>query len=426
MRQLSKIFGRIALATGLTAAAWMGLGTEQAHAQYPNDPYSNYGYNDDYNYNPYSTDYLAFYHELAPHGQWYRDPRWGMVWVPRVANGFVPYQTNGYWAMTQYGNTWMSSYAWGWAAFHYGRWAYDPMIGWIWIPGRVWGPAWVLWRQGGGYYGWAPLGPSLHIHMSYNNHVGFNCWTFVPRAKIYYTGGYNRYMRNVNVYNVYNNTTVINNYDRSGGRNYILGPSRGDVESAVRKPVKVYRLEDGNSRGAASVRGNNISMYRPDVQSAARSAKPVDIKNVRTIEASSRIVNESGSRSTSPATNTNRNTTSPATQQRNSMSVDRNVNTSGGQRTNVQDRNANQPSRNTTRPAQQPASNSQRVAPRQSNTPQRQATPSSSTNRSGSSSSTRQVQSAPSRTSTATKRSSNSSSSSRSTTTQRSATTTNR
>ncbi|MBS2026015.1 MAG: hypothetical protein JST92_26750, partial [Deltaproteobacteria bacterium] len=29
---------------------------------------------------------------------------------------------------------------------------------WVWIPGRIWGPAWVSWRNGGGGMGWCALG----------------------------------------------------------------------------------------------------------------------------------------------------------------------------------------------------------------------------------------------------------------------------
>jgi hypothetical protein len=32
-------------------------------------------------------------------------------------------------------------------------------LGWVWVPGREWGPAWVDWRRGTRYFGWAPLPP---------------------------------------------------------------------------------------------------------------------------------------------------------------------------------------------------------------------------------------------------------------------------
>jgi hypothetical protein len=53
----------------------------------------------------------------------------------------------------------VSDHVWGDIPFHYGRWVYDPFDGWLWIPGYVWSPAWVVWRGGGGYTGWFPMPP---------------------------------------------------------------------------------------------------------------------------------------------------------------------------------------------------------------------------------------------------------------------------
>lgn len=302
MRNILQKYRTLAWGTALGMAALIGTGTK-ASAQYNDDYNYNNGYNNGYNnngynqggyqddyynnngYNSYNNDYMAFYNDLAPHGQWFRDPQYGMVWCPRVGRDFAPYQTNGYWAMTQYGNTWMSNYSWGWAAFHYGRWTYDSYYGWLWIPGNEWGPAWVNWRSGGGYYGWAPLGPGISINMSFGFNAPMNWWTFVPMGNIYYTGGYGRYFNRGNVYNIYNNTTVINNYNNYGGRNYIVGPSRGDVERSVRRSVTVYNLSDRNGGGRSYVRGSNIEMYRPNVSNVVRStnARSIDTRNVKAI-----------------------------------------------------------------------------------------------------------------------------------------------
>lgn len=108
---------------------------------------------------PMGVSFQVFYDELSPYGDWINDPRHGYIWLPYVDRDFHPYGSNGHWAMTEYGNTWVSYYDWGWAPFHYGRWLYDDYYGWAWVPGYEWGPAWVNWRTGGGYYGWAPLGP---------------------------------------------------------------------------------------------------------------------------------------------------------------------------------------------------------------------------------------------------------------------------
>ena len=76
-----------------------------------------------------------------------------------VGDDFSPYATGGDWLQTEYGWTWISDWDWGWAPFHYGRWLAVAERGWCWMPGTLWGPAWVSWRAGGGYVGWAPLAP---------------------------------------------------------------------------------------------------------------------------------------------------------------------------------------------------------------------------------------------------------------------------
>ena len=110
-----------------------------------------------------SVSYQTFYDELAPYGQWVNDPEYGNVWVPNEGGDFRPYGNRGHWVMTEYGNTWVSEDPWGWACYHYGRWTYNPYYGWIWVPGYEWAPAWVSWRFGGGYCGWAPLAPGYAV-----------------------------------------------------------------------------------------------------------------------------------------------------------------------------------------------------------------------------------------------------------------------
>jgi hypothetical protein len=104
-----------------------------------------------------------FNEALTPYGQWIESPDYGRVWRPyesSVGSDFAPYQTGGHWVYSTYGWTWTSDWNWGWAPFHYGRWFYDPANGWVWLPDTVWGPGWVDWRFGGGYIGWAPMGPA--------------------------------------------------------------------------------------------------------------------------------------------------------------------------------------------------------------------------------------------------------------------------
>jgi hypothetical protein len=102
-----------------------------------------------------------FYDNLADGGAWVDVADYGYCWQPTVAvsnRSWRPY-ADGYWAYTDVGWTWVSYEDFGWATYHYGRWIRLRGRGWVWVPGREWGPAWVSWRTGGDYVGWAPLPP---------------------------------------------------------------------------------------------------------------------------------------------------------------------------------------------------------------------------------------------------------------------------
>jgi hypothetical protein len=193
-----------------------------------------------------SISFQTFYNDLSPYGRWTNSRQYGSIWTPNVDAGFQPYSTNGYWEVTEYGNTWVSDYDWGWAPFHYGRWSYDDYSGWFWIPGYEWGPAWVNWRTGGDYYGWAPLGPGMNINVSIN--LPSFWWVFVPQRYIT-----NRYWHNycpprARFSHIYNQTTIINNYYHSNNRSYVYGPRREEIERVTRRSVPVRQI-DVSQRG---------------------------------------------------------------------------------------------------------------------------------------------------------------------------------
>ncbi len=110
-----------------------------------------------------------FHSLLSPHGQWQRDNKHGLVWVPaasEVGKGFVPYRSNGRWALTQNRKwAWVSNYKWGAVPFHYGRWV-PHNNAWAWVPGTKHAPAWVTWRvaEGKPFVGWAPTPPATASH----------------------------------------------------------------------------------------------------------------------------------------------------------------------------------------------------------------------------------------------------------------------
>jgi hypothetical protein len=101
-----------------------------------------------------------FYEPLGTYGRWESVGEYGRCWIPgQVDAGWSPY-CNGSWVQSDAGWFWASAEPWGWATYHYGRWDSNAQFGWYWVPQTQWAPAWVSWREGGGYIGWAPLNPA--------------------------------------------------------------------------------------------------------------------------------------------------------------------------------------------------------------------------------------------------------------------------
>lgn len=219
------------------------------------------------------VSFQLFYDQLAPYGEWVDDPEYGYIWLPDAGPDFQPYATNGHWVMTNYGNTWVSNYSWGWAPFHYGRWIYTDYYGWAWVPGYEWGPAWVSWRSGGGYYGWAPLGPRMSINI--NIGIPHHHWVFVPQRYLTSPRIYNYYIPYRNRVTIFNRTTIINNTYVYNNRTYVSGPRRAEIERVTRSRISVRDVRSTNRPGRARVDSRSVNLYRPDIDRDSRtSARP--------------------------------------------------------------------------------------------------------------------------------------------------------
>lgn len=132
---------------------------------------------------------VIFRDRLSPYGSWVDHPTYGTVWVPSsalVGSDFAPYVSAGRWELTEDGDwLWVSDYEWGYIPFHYGRWVWVSDVGWAWIPGRVYAPAWVVWRTGAyGYVGWAPMPPAYY----WVDGVALTFWAVPPAAYVFCHG----------------------------------------------------------------------------------------------------------------------------------------------------------------------------------------------------------------------------------------------
>jgi hypothetical protein len=232
-----------------------------------------------------------FYEALDPHGDWVEVDRYGYAFRPRASldSRWRPY-TDGGWVYTDYGWTWRSNEPFGWATYHYGRWARLPRVGWVWIPGSEWGPAWVSWRRSDDYVGWAPLPPDAWSSSGFNPAVdlyfdiGPGLYVFLRTADFgepTYIGRVVEPEKNVTIINhtvnvtnvvykkVQNDVTVVNE-----------GPDITEINRVARNPVQklaVQRIESGAIK-SAKVQDGVLQVAAPKLKGEPTTAKPKQIK----------------------------------------------------------------------------------------------------------------------------------------------------
>jgi len=263
-------------------------------------------YEEDYPGYGARMDTSHFYDFLSPHGIWVYHRPYGYVWIPQgVGYGWRPY-TNGRWAWTSHGWTWISFYDWGWAPFHYGRWGWDVSFGWFWIPGTIWGPAWVTWRHGPEFIGWAPLPPDTR----FVGGVGVTRLPYpVPDTFWIFVDG--RYFMDHHIYHyvlpIERNYTIIRKTMIKTNivhRNHLVVNEGVDVDTVSRmtnQRISQYMLEDSDEPGPSTVRTEAIRIYRPQIRSNERAAPKSVVSESEAKEEVMRSRIKSGTEETSQA-----------------------------------------------------------------------------------------------------------------------------
>jgi hypothetical protein len=223
-----------------------------------------------------------FYEGLSPDGEWFQDPSYGWCWTPyEVSSEWRPY-SDGHWEYSDYGWTWATEETWGWATYHYGRWFFDDSYGWAWVPGSEWAPAWVAWRSGDDWVGWAPLPPTARwdasAGLAFTNldRIPSQEWTFVPREHVTDVN------LRLEIGSIARNVTLIGRtrdatrLEVRSGRPANLGIDIAQVEGAVGRPVPRVRIVDvdtprGSGRPAS---GGTIGVFRPAVRPPGADQAP--------------------------------------------------------------------------------------------------------------------------------------------------------
>jgi hypothetical protein len=182
------------------------------------------------------------YSNLSNHGTWLVSAQYGHVWQPSVYNqDWNPYY-DGHWVYTDMGWTWVSDYDWGAIPYHYGTWIADPRVGWVWIPGSVWAPSWVVFRTGPDYIGWAPVPPGFSVGMTIEL-GGPSSFVFVSSRDFLAPRVRTQVVPRDRVSVILSNTTVVNHIVVENNVVINRGPDVTVVERATGRKLQRERIE---------------------------------------------------------------------------------------------------------------------------------------------------------------------------------------
>ncbi|MCX6163002.1 MAG: hypothetical protein NTV87_16915 [Ignavibacteriae bacterium] len=190
----------------------------------------------------------------------------GVTLVAGETPVYVPY-SNGQWVNTDAGWYFKAPTPVEETVSHYGRWVNSPTAGWMWLPGRVWAPAWVDWRQNDRYVSWAPLPPSVYLNngvmsipvIDNSNYMIVNRQYFLEPSvytynNVYYDDG-SRIL--VSGFTGTDGIVIVNNsiFNR--------GPDVNIIQQIYGRPVELVKIQHVRNFNDVRYSGSEYYVYAP-------------------------------------------------------------------------------------------------------------------------------------------------------------------
>jgi hypothetical protein len=192
---------------------------------------------------------------------------------------YKPY-SNGQWINTEDGWYFKAPTPAEEITSHYGRWTQNDRLGWLWVPGRVWSPAWVDWRENDDYVAWTPVPPHVYLSGSTLNVPAIddeNKYVIIEKKNFTEPQLYKyMYLENKNKIMIKEmkkvdgvmivNRTVINK-----------GPEVSVIEKKTGKTIEKVKLNKSDNRNDVKYTSDAITVYAPKLKKvkAEKNNEPV-------------------------------------------------------------------------------------------------------------------------------------------------------
>ena len=181
------------------------------------------------------------------------------------------------------------------------------------MPDTQWGPAWVTWRSGGNYYGWAPMEPGISISVAFGGtyQAPVTRWVFVKNRDLDRPNVHNYSVNQTNNVTIINNTRVIQNTRQGGQRNvtYVTGPDRDEVQKIKGRPINQVIVQDYDRPGQ-DMNPREMRIYKPNVkqdQGEHKRSAPVKVEELNNVRPATERYQTKPQRNSTPTPRENQN-----------------------------------------------------------------------------------------------------------------------
>lgn len=189
---------------------------------------------------------------------------------------YVPFN-NGQWIYTDAGWYFKADTPQEEITSHYGRWTEDENLGYVWLPGKTWSPAWVEMRENQDYVAWAPIPPGTYLEGEKisQTQINENRYTIVEKKQFIEPSVYKYRYQNVENKNkimikemtktegvMVKNKTVINK-----------GPDVADIEKHTGKKIETVKIDKAGKKEDAGYKGNVINIFNPELKKSSEAKK---------------------------------------------------------------------------------------------------------------------------------------------------------